>query len=274
MHTEAARVGSSAETAVVVRTLWAEYTWLQEHHPGVTVVSHREVYEGERLLDILTVESEGSAAREVYFDVSACFRDRRPTPPCPYCGEPLVTANAEQCRRCFADFHDPAHVIYRKGRGHVDRAREQSVHRRKGEASPPGLNDPRAAFSTQFRPTHATAEVCVLRFPDRLSALDERVFRIGVEWLIADGCRGVVCQVDQPMRQVGRSTMSKESEQLGLLLRRITEFPRFGVRVALVGGEELVKVLKVRILLENYQTEELAIARLTSELRSKDDRAV
>ncbi len=149
--------------------LWAEYTWLQAHRPGVTVVSHREVYENERLLDVLTVESEGRDSREVYFDVSACSVGRRPTPPCPYCGEPLVTAKAKQCGHCFADFHNPAHVIYRKGRDHVDRVRESAAPRKKSEASPPGLNDPRAAFSSVFRPTQATADVFVLRFPDQAS---------------------------------------------------------------------------------------------------------
>ena len=60
MHSEAARVGSSAQTAIVVPTLWAEYAWLQEHLSGGTVVRHRQVYDGERLLDILTVEADST----------------------------------------------------------------------------------------------------------------------------------------------------------------------------------------------------------------------
>lgn len=31
--------------------------------------------------------------------------------PCPYCGEPLRTAVARQCRFCGSDWHDPDHVI-------------------------------------------------------------------------------------------------------------------------------------------------------------------
>jgi hypothetical protein len=30
--------------------------------------------------------------------------------PCPYCGEPLRTPRAKQCRHCRRDWHDPAKV--------------------------------------------------------------------------------------------------------------------------------------------------------------------
>jgi hypothetical protein len=30
--------------------------------------------------------------------------------PCPYCGEPLRTAYARQCRHCHRDWHDPNNV--------------------------------------------------------------------------------------------------------------------------------------------------------------------
>lgn len=33
--------------------------------------------------------------------------------PCPYCGEPLRTAFAKQCRHCGTDWHDPGNVIVR-----------------------------------------------------------------------------------------------------------------------------------------------------------------
>jgi len=29
------------------------------------------------------------------------------TAPCPYCGKPLITALAKQCRYCLMDWHDP-----------------------------------------------------------------------------------------------------------------------------------------------------------------------
>ena len=35
-------------------------------------------------------------------------------PPCPYCGQPLRTAFAKQCRHCGTDWHDPENVVCRK----------------------------------------------------------------------------------------------------------------------------------------------------------------
>jgi hypothetical protein len=35
----------------------------------------------------------------------------RQYPPCPYCGQPLPTAQAKQCGQCGADWHDPANVV-------------------------------------------------------------------------------------------------------------------------------------------------------------------
>ena len=99
-----------------------------------------------------------------------------------------------------------------------------------------------------------------------MNAEDERFFRIGVECLLAEGCHGVVCDLTQSVRRMRRPTTKEEWEQVNLLLTRIIEFPPFGMRVALVGGEELLKVVRVPILLENYDTEELAIIRLTAEL--------
>src|SRR4026208_169112 len=109
-------VGSSAETAVVVGALWAEYAWLQEHHRDWTVVSHRECVEGERVFDILTLASPNGETREFYFDVSGCLCGPRPTPPCPYCGEPLVSGKARQGGGGCTDFYDSGPVVTRKGR--------------------------------------------------------------------------------------------------------------------------------------------------------------
>src|SRR6266545_4920020 len=35
----------------------------------------------------------------------------RQHPPCPYCGQPLPTAQAKQCGQCGADWHDPENVV-------------------------------------------------------------------------------------------------------------------------------------------------------------------
>ncbi len=32
------------------------------------------------------------------------------TTPCPYCGKPLRSARARQCRHCLTDWHDPSHL--------------------------------------------------------------------------------------------------------------------------------------------------------------------
>ena len=37
----------------------------------------------------------------------------RQHPPCPYCGQPLPTAQAKQCGPCGADWHDPENVVRR-----------------------------------------------------------------------------------------------------------------------------------------------------------------
>jgi hypothetical protein len=254
-------VGTSADTAIVVRTLWAEYQWLQEHLPGGRIVYRKEIHTGDSILDVLTIQVDGRGPRDVFFDVSACAGQRPPTPPCPYCGEPLVTARAKQCRLCFADFHNPAQVVFRQGRDHVDRVRAMAARRRDAEASQPGLNDPRSTFNARFRITGGAPGVAVLHFPERLSALDTRVFQIGVECLIADGCRGVVCDVEEPSRHLSDATAGDATdEQVGLLIRYMTQLFRLGVRPVLVRGEAVRNHLAQFLPLESYACEADAIA--------------
>jgi hypothetical protein len=263
------RVGSSVETAVVVQTLWAEYVWLEQHLQGWTVAKRGEALVGERTCDVLKLESPTGETRDVYFDISGCLKRYQgpPTPPCPYCGAPLVTAKAKQCRRCFADFHDSDHVVYRKGRAHVDRVRSGSVDWKDSEVRPFELADPRAAFTTWLSPKHVTDDIVVLRFPPRLKARDARLFRIGIESLSAQGCRGFICDLDQPMRELqGRS--ADRSEQIVGLLAFVREIPF--QRTVLLRG--IANMLSKVVRLENFETEELAVAELTSRLsRSAND---
>lgn len=266
---EPAGAGSSAQTAVVVRSLWQEYLWIQKHGPGGIVVKRRDMYDGEKRLDVLTVETQGSEAQDVYFDVSACFSARAVTPPCPYCGERLATAKARQCAQCFADFHDPTNVVYRKGPGYVERVREMAAERRERDARPPGLNDPRAAFTTHFQPRRVTADEFALSFPDQLSDIDDRLFRIGIDCLIADGCRGVVCHVPQPLRSIGRLTTTGGNESAGAFLRLIIQLARCGLTVVLVGGDEINKLSRGWPAFESHETEARAIAGLTERLRQR-----
>jgi hypothetical protein len=265
MEGEAKGTASSSDTAVVVRTLWAEYTWLRQNAPDVSVVSRREMWEGNKLFDILTVKSDVGDSRDIYFDVTACFSERQPTRPCPYCGEPLTTVKAKQCGLCFADFHDLSHVIFRKGLDHVDRVRERATRRRELEASPPGLADPWTAFAEQCRPTEARGGVFVLRCCSRLSTLDERLFRIGVDRLLAEGCRGVVCHVDQ----APNGDWQLKTELRAIALHRIVLLWRRGLRVVLVGGANLTE-LPAPVVLESYETEDEAVARVAAQLSSRD----
>jgi hypothetical protein len=209
-------MGSSVDTAVVVQTLWAEYVWLEQHLQGWTVVKQGEVLLRERTYDVLKLQSPNGETRDVYFDISACVKKYHgpPTPPCPYCGAPLVTDKAKQCRRCFADFHDPDHVVYRKGLAHVDRVRSGPVEWKDGETRPLELTDPRAAFTTWLTPTRVTDDVVVLRFPPRLSARDARLFRVGIESLEAEGCRGFVCDLDQPARALHEQRTDRSEQTI------------------------------------------------------------
>jgi hypothetical protein len=276
----ASPIGSSAQSAVVVRTLLAEYTWLNEHQPGATVLRRRDLFDAGKLLDILTLQIDGGDAREIYFDVSACFGNGETSPPCPYCGEWLRTTRARQCASCFADFHDLENVVFRKGSDYVDHVRVLVAARRELEARPLGLNDPCATFLSAFQSRRATAEVFILHFPDSLSAIDDRLFQIGIDCLRADGCRGVVCHVDRPLSEIGRSSTSQADSPVGHIYRRIHQFPRKGVRAVFVRADELFKAVEAvegrpltpfRMRFEDYDTEELAIAGLTARLHPDDD---
>ena len=44
---------------------------------------------------------------ELLFDEEA----PQPSVPCPYCGKPLRTALAKQCRHCLMDWHDPVNTL-------------------------------------------------------------------------------------------------------------------------------------------------------------------
>ena len=55
-------------------------------------------------------------AREItlYNRVNNPMLEKEPGPPCPYCGAPLRTPKAKQCRICGTDWHDPANILRRK----------------------------------------------------------------------------------------------------------------------------------------------------------------
>ena len=109
--------GSSPQDAIPIESVSAEYAWLWEHLPGLSLVHQRLTEFEGRPLDALTVRAETGEEREIYFDISSFFgleRARRSSAtPCPYCGEPLRTARAKQCFICGMDWRDPINVICR-----------------------------------------------------------------------------------------------------------------------------------------------------------------
>lgn len=38
-----------------------------------------------------------------------------PSAPCPFCGQPLRTSEAKQCRHCRRDWHDPENITFLPG---------------------------------------------------------------------------------------------------------------------------------------------------------------
>jgi hypothetical protein len=54
-------------------------------------------------------------SREITLYNKIALRRKNTGAPCPYCGEPLRTAFAKQCRHCGVDWHDPENVMRRKG---------------------------------------------------------------------------------------------------------------------------------------------------------------
>lgn len=108
-------VGGSFATAVPAESVHAERQWVERHYPGARVVAQALVRHEERPFDVLTVQLPSGELRDVHFDISAFYgRDEEPGPPCPYCGEPLRTPTARQCRFCGTDWHDPEHIVRRR----------------------------------------------------------------------------------------------------------------------------------------------------------------
>ena len=99
--------GLTPATAIPVERVSAEYAWLREHYPTAVLVHQILESHPEGPRDVVVIGVDDQVVR-VYFDISSFHgpKSERPTAPCPFCGQPLRTAKAKQCRHCKRQWHD------------------------------------------------------------------------------------------------------------------------------------------------------------------------
>jgi hypothetical protein len=97
--------GLSAATAIRVNNVRAEYEWVRQHYPSSVLLQQGLEAHAEGPRDVLTIDVDGTRLR-VYFDISSFYGAKRPTAPCPFCGEPMRTTRAKQCRHCKRQWHE------------------------------------------------------------------------------------------------------------------------------------------------------------------------
>jgi hypothetical protein len=67
------RDGSSAEKAVIVRSVAGEYDWLRLNFPGFTMELQSLFHIGSKHYDVMRIRTAQGQLKEIYFDISGFF---------------------------------------------------------------------------------------------------------------------------------------------------------------------------------------------------------
>lgn len=72
--------GRSADSAIIIRGaadsadgITSEYGWLERNYPGATLRMQSLRQEGDRMYDVLEIETKDGTSREIWFDISDFF---------------------------------------------------------------------------------------------------------------------------------------------------------------------------------------------------------